>query len=363
MTISATQSSISATQGFKPSFGTPALPTHDATGVQLLMCQCSGHGLAIRTDHLAGVYQLTAKQVEQGVDRLETPQGDLRIVSLAELLSIQLNISMSVDPEDRSLLAIQVGDEMVALRTGQVSRPLMVPKSSFISLPAVAHPTDETKIFSSVAIVNREAKSAVDALRLVFDPAVALGLKTREVAALEELAVEKAPSAVQPTTETNAGSAGHLLIFMPEDSVDLAADFVFALPLATVAEVATSHDVFPVCTASDILAGYVYWRGRAVPVVRLGRSFGMADQQASGAPDDNVIRSGRRLVVTHTAGGHPVAFYAETSMQSVRIPVAESVTPDSLGNRPVLGAFQTEMGTLVVPDLDSILHGNATVKA
>jgi chemotaxis signal transduction protein len=354
---------ISVPQSVTPVFGTASLPTHDATGVQLLMCQCSGHGFAIRTDHLAGVYQLTPKQVELGVDRLETPQGDLPIVSLAELLSTQLNISMAVDPEDRSLLAIQVGDERVALRTGQVSRPLVVPESSFISLPAVAHPTDETKIFSSVAIVDRKAESAIDALRLVFDPAIALGLKTRDVAAVKEPATEKASLAVQPTTEANAGNASHLLIFMPEDSVDLAADFVFALPLATVAEVATSHDVFPVCMASDVLEGYVYWRGRAVPVVRLGRSFGMADQQGFDTLNGDATRSARRLVVTHTVGGQPVAFYAETSMQSVRIPIADSVAPDSLNNRPVLGAFQTEMGTLVVPDLDSILTGNTTIKA
>ena len=343
-----------ATQSMTPTFGAATLPAKDATGVQLLLCQCSGQGFAIRTDHLEGVYQLTAKQVEQGVDRLETPQGDLPIVSLAKLLSMQLNISLPVNPEDRTLLAFQVGDEMVALRTGQVSRPLVVPESSFKVLPTVAHPTDEQKIFSSVVIVDQEATSAVDALRLVFDPAIALGFKTRDDAASETTSVPSARSAVQTGTGNKAGDAGHLLIFMPDDSVDMG-DFIFALPLATVAEVATFHDVLPVCMASEILAGYVYWRGRAVPIVRLGRSFGMADQLVPDSHDVDSARGSRRLVVTHTVGGQPVAFYAETSMQTVRIPVAESVAPESLLNRPVLGAFQTEMGTLVVPDLDSIL--------
>ena len=348
----------SAPQSITPAYGVASLPPKDAADVQLLLCECSGQRFAIRTDHLAGVYQLTPKQVEQGVDRLETPQGDMPIVSLAELLSMQLNISMPVDPEDRSLLAIQVGDEMVALRTGQVSRPLVVPKSSFKTLPTIAHPTDETQIFSSVAIVDQEASSAVDALRLVFDPAIALGLKTRDIADLETTTVQNASSAIQHAIGGKADVAGHLLIFMPEDSIDVG-DFIFALPLATVAEVATSHEVLSVCMASDTLAGYVYWRGRAVPVVRLGRSFGMADQQVPDSHHDDSNRGARRLVVTHTVGGQPVAFYAENSMQSVRIPVAESVAPESLSDRHVLGAFQTEMGTLVVPDLDSILTGKA----
>lgn len=108
--------------------------------------------------------------------------------------------------------------------------------------------------------------------------------------------------------------------------------------------------------SSEVLEGYVYWRRQAVPVVRLGHSFGLSDQNAS-RPAEELRRGSRRLVVTHTAGGQPVAFYAQTSMQSVRIPVAEAIAPESLKNRPVLGAFQTEMGTLVVPDLASILTG------
>lgn len=347
----------SAPQRIAPSFGSASLGTSEATGVQLLMCQCSGQGFAIRTDYLAGVYQQTQKQIEQGVEVLQTPQGDFPIVSLAELLSMQLNISLPVDPEDRSLLAIRVGDEMVALRTGTVSRPLMMPQSAFNRLPRIAHPTDERNIFSSVAIIDQEATSAVDALRLVFDPATALGLQTQDTDEVAPVAAAKASSPIQPNAVGAAGNAGHLLIFMPEDSVDMG-DFIFALPLATVAEVATSHDVLPVCTASDVLEGYVFWRGRAVPVVRLGRSFGMADQEAP-VTDDDSVHAARRLVVTHTVSGHPVAFYAHTSMQSVRIPVAESVTPDSLENRPVLGAFQTELGTVVVPDLDAILTGKA----
>jgi len=347
----------SAPQSIAPRLGAASLATSEATGVQLLMCQCSGQGFAIRTDYLAGVYQQTSKQIEQGVDVLQTPQGDFPIVSLAELLSMQLNISLPVDPNDRSLLAIRVGDQMVALRTGNVSRPIVMPESAFNRLPRVAHPTDERNIFSSVAIIDREANSALDGLRLVFDPATALGLQTQNTDEAKPVPAN-VPSPVQTNAADSAGNVGHLLIFMPEDSVGMG-DFIFALPLAAVAEVATTHDILPVCMSSDVLEGYAFWRGRAVPVVRLGRSFGMAEQEETPDAEDDSVHKARRMVVTHTVSGQPVAFYADTSMQSVRIPIAESVKPKSLENRPVLGAFQTELGTVVVPDLDSILTGNA----
>ena len=344
----------SATLSVAPHLETASLATNEVNEVQLLLCQCSDQKFAIRTDYLAGVYQQTAKEIEQGVDRLETPQGDFPIVSLAKLLSMQLNISLPVDPEDRSLLAIRIGDEMVALRTGNVSRPITMPASAFNRLPRVAHPTDDKNVFSSIAIVDQEAESATDALRLVFDPATALGLKTQSNTDVASAATTDARSTVQPAAANNVGNAGHLLVFMPEDSVDMG-NFIFALPLAAVAEVATAHEVLPVCMSSEVLEGYVYWRRQAVPVVRLGHSFGLSEQEVARPAAEELRRGSRRLVVTHTAGGQPVAFYAQTSMQSVRIPVAEAIAPESLKDRPVLGAFQTEMGTLVVPDLASIL--------
>lgn len=346
----------SATQTMAPTLAAATVPTTDASVVQLLLCQCSGQSFALRTDDLAGVYQLTPKQVEQGVQHLETAQGEFPIVALADLLSRQLKISLPVAPEDRSLLALKVGDELVALRTGSVSRPITISESAFNRLPNVAHPTDAQKIFSSVVVIDQEADSSVDALRLVFDPAVALGLKTRDASDVELTSAADVSQPAKSTAVNKAGNAGHLLVFMPEDSTDVG-DFIFALPLAAVAEVTTAHEVLPVCMADENLEGYIYWRNNPVPVVRLGRSFGMADQHARA--DNDSTQVARRLVVTHTAGGQPVAFYAQTSMQSVRIPVAEAVAPDSLKDRPVLGAFRTEMGTLVVPDLDLILKAKA----
>ena len=334
-----------------------ALPSADAAGVQLLTCQCAGQGLAMRTDHLAGVHQLTPKELEQGVDRLETAQGSFPIVSLAELLSQHFQVSLKDDPTDRALLAIEVGDQKFALRTGGVSRPVETPPEDFKQLPKIAHPHDSNGILSGIVVIDRDAQSPVDALRLVFDPAAVLGLKS-ETTIPQNAASQTSSQSELPTKMTVDANSGHLLAFMPENIVSNG-NFIFTLPLATIHEVTTEHEVMPIRMASDQLEGYIYWRRRPVPVIRLGRSFGMADDTAS---INQSSRGSRRLVVAKTPSGGAVAFYAETQIQSVRAPLGESVNPATLKNCPLIGAFETEMGVLVIPDLVSILNGT-TAKA
>ena len=339
-----------------PQVAMATVPTADVSGVQLLTCQCAGQGLAMKTDHLAGVHQLTLQQLEQGVDRLETAQGSFPIVSLAELLSEQFQVSLKEDPTDRSLLAIEIGDQKFALRTGGVSRPVVTPRQDFKKLPKIAHPNDANGILSGIVVIDRDAQSPADAMRLVFDPASLLGFKSETSIAQKSESTERS---ALPSSKSIDASSGHLLAFMPEN-IASTGNFIFTLPLATIHEVTTAHEVMPVQMSSDQLEGYIYWRRRPVPVIRLGSSFGMADNNDSAG---NSSRGSRRLVVAKTPGDGAVAFYAETQIQSVRIPLGKSVKPATLKDCPMVGAFETEMGVLVIPDLVSILNGTTSAAA
>ncbi len=343
---------MTATTLLAPQQSRPALEADNQ--VQLVACQSSGHGFALRTDNLSGVHQLSRQQLADGVDQLETAEGVFPIVSLADLLSDRLNISMEADPEDRALLAVHVGDQMLALRVGDVSRAIMADYSSFYPLPKVAHPSDQSGIFDCIAVINPEADHPKDVMRLVFDPAVALGIKQADSTAkhLSQVAQRTA----QNVPRRDGGGANQLLAFMPEDTSQ-DPTFLFVLPLSMVAEVTTAHEIMPIGMSSELLEGYIFWRKQPVPVIRLGHSFGLSGNMLGGPSD---TKDGRRLVVARTSGNRLVAFYAQSQMQTLRIANAETADTTHLQGCPYAGAFKTEMGILVVPDLEQVLDCSAS---
>ena len=125
---------------------------------------------------------------------------------------------------------------------------------------------------------------------------------------------------------------------------------MFCLPLTAVAEVITKQRNLNAAITSEVFDGFVLWRKVPVPIVRLGKIFGFGS--------DDTVKESRRLVIARATGNRFIGFYAQPQMQTMKVPQAIPGGGNSLAGRPHRGCFRTELGELVVPDMNRILDND-----
>ncbi len=331
------------------SHATPSDPLIHANTTQVVVCKSGAHEFLIGTDCLTGIYHLTPKQINANATEFNTADGILTISPMADLLAQHFGIDISSAAGENSLIAIGAGDEHAALRVENVSKPMTLCQSKFFPIPRIAHPHDSGDVIRAIAVFNENACAPQDALRLLIDPARALGFASNS-----HLFPVDAPGAAGTNRAAKTRrSARQLLIFMPEDVCSQQCDFVFGLPVAAIAEVTSMLPPVKWAMASPLLAGYVFWRKIPVPVIHLGACFGLPQPDAGEAES----QPRRRLVVARLPGHRYVGVFTQTDLQLLKaLPNASSCQIDSLQDKPQLGAFDTEYGNIVVPDLDTIMQ-------
>ena len=324
----------------------------DSNQLQLVTVVTGGYRFALPTTHLSGVYQVARQQMDKDMDMLSTPEGDLPVASLSTLLSLHLGLDLKPSEDERALVAIRSGSQVATIRVGQVSRPIDIPRNHLHRLPNVAHPNDKNKLFSHVAAISPESEDPDEAMALVVDP-------------LKALQFDAGPT--DTTAQTSSGSipaqtnlagvmperrgSGQLLAFVPEDVPRQQLNFVFCLPLASVAEVVTAHETMHSPIINDKFGGYIMWRKIPVPIIKLGAAFGMSRLEE----DKRQRQRGRRLVIARAGGHRYVGFYTQTQMHSMKAPDSKPTEFEELSKTPHLGAFKTEFGVMVIPNLDQLL--------
>ncbi len=330
---------------------TDVAPLQSDNTQTLVSVVAGGHELVMKTDHLVGVYQLSREQLESvDTGSIETPQGNLPVVELSKVANECLGLKPQGDATERALVTIQYDDKVSMLRAEQVSRPMFIPNAQFHELPHIAHPNDTGNLVKYLANIRPESTDPNQALRMLFDPLVALRLgKSDEILGTGSgETVGKSFSRGMGREGLSNSNRNQLLAFVPEDFARDSLDFVFCLPLSAVAEVVKSQQVLEMPINSPLFAGYILWREIPVPVVRLGAAFGSSTAEVSRS-------SSRRVVIARIAGNRYVAFNTEAQMQSMKVPTSiPHPIDDSL---PCVGAFKTEYSTLVIPDLAQILDG------
>lgn len=314
-----------------------------------------GHEFAIDTEHINAVYQMARSQMGEEQSVVDTPDGKLPMLSLAAVLADEMGLPVENTDNERTLIVIHYGDQSAVLRVDSVSRPISLKQDSFFGLPRVAHTTDDRNLLSSIAVLDWKIEDPNEAIRLVVDPLAVLGF--REAAEPERTQRgETAPIDLSKNDKSNVlgnnSLQGQILAFSPENVPRSDLDYVFCLPLAGVAEVVSVYNSMAMPFQSTIFQGFILWRKRPIPVVNLGEAFG---QQSAFKPNQRVRDRARRLIIARASGGRYVGFYAQKQMHSMKTPSASTVEFESLKGTPNFGAFKTDFGTMVVPDLSRIL--------
>ena len=326
----------------------------DSNQLQFVTVVTGGYRFALPTTHLSGVYQVARQQMDKDMDMLSTPEGDLPVASLSTLLSLHLGLELNPSEDERALVAIRSGNQVATIRVGQVSRPIDIARNNLHRLPNVAHPTDTNNLLSHIAAISPESEDPDEAMALVIDPLKALQFDTDQ-----SEATEKSSGATSAAQATLAGvmperrGSGQLLAFVPEDVPRQQLNFVFCLPLASVAEVVTAHTTMHSPIINDKFGGYIMWRKIPVPIIKLGAAFGMNSLEE----DKRQRQRGRRLVIARAGGHRYIGFYTQTQMHSMKAPESKPTEFEELSKTPHLGAFKTEFGVMVIPDLDQLLDG------
>ncbi len=334
----------------------------NSTSNNFVSVKTGGYELIMNTHHLSGVHQLSRRQAEASVDQLKSGSGDVSLVSLADVIEQRLGLPTQQDELERALIAVEYEGKKYTLRAASVSRPIEVEAEHRHSIPQIAHPRDTEGLLTGIANVNPASADPNEALRMIFDPKVALGLGSSTSDSTQSSAnVSIASSATAPRPKTNAavhpasqgrkGAAGQLLAFVPEDVSRRDIEHVFCLPLVAVAEVISNRQNLNQTITSDVFDGFILWRSVPVPVVRLGAIFGIASDQ----DQETATASGRRLVIVRASNNRFLGFYTKPQMQSMKIPTSTPGHIKSMEGRPCLGTFKTEFAAMVVPDMNRIL--------
>ena len=314
---------------------------------QVSICISGGFEFSLPTEFLAGVYQVSREQMADDLEIVDTPEGKMPVISAAKLFSDELGFDLKPSSSERDLVAIRAGGTTVALRVDNISRPVTLAQNGWHGLPAVARPNDKQGIISGIATINPAAANPNEALSLVMDPLIALGIETEKADSTPTVPPKRVADAIEPQRR----GSGQLLAFVPENVPRKDLGFVFSLPLAAVAEVVTEQLVFHSPLNTNVFQGFVLWRKLPVPVVNLGTCFGLENTGS----EKRERNRGRRLVIARASGHRYIAFYTQTQMHSMNTPTSTPVEFPTVKGGPMLGSFKTEFGSMVIPDLDKIL--------
>ena len=319
----------------------------------LVIVVAGGHEFAIDTDHINGVYLLAKSQNHKDLMVAETPEGELPVLSLAEVLAEELGLVAEGTDTERSLIVINYKDQTAALRVSSVSRPVEMLPEHFFSLPRAAHATDDRNVVASIAMVDPGNEDPNEAVRLVIDPLALFGFRESNETTAQGTNDSLSQTITEPTASQRMGQ-DQILAFSPEFVSRHSLEYVFCLPLSGVAEVISVDRAMQIPFQSEAFQGFVLWRNQPVPVIDLGRAFG---HQVGEEARRSLSRT-RRLIIARASNGRYVGFYTQKQMHAMKVPDATTVELESLENKPSLGAFKTDFGVMVVPDLSRILDNS-----
>lgn len=313
--------------------------------------------LVMDTKHLSGVFQVSRQHRLTDSGTVLTPKGEFPVVSLCDVLKQKLNLKFDAF-EGKALIAVEFNGQRSMVRADSVSRPTAIKPEHVHPMPQIAHGLDDVGLIRSVINIEPSESDPTQCIRMQFDPRVALGHdvpcetadKPNPLPREASSAIAAAVAATSRRGKNASNQSGQLIAFIPEDIARSEVEHVFCLPLTAVAEVITTQRHLNSTISSEIFDGFVLWRKVPVPIIRLGKVFGFGS--------DSHVEDGRRLVIARATGNRFVGFYAQPQMQTMKVPTSVPGGEDSLVGRPHRGCFRTELGELVVPDMDRILNND-----
>lgn len=326
----------------------PASPT----GVdQFLRVRVGDLEFVVNTDYVAGVYKISSAYILTDRNTILTPDGEFPAILLGDVVKEHFKMDPNVG-DSLALVAVKHGDQTSMLRADSVSSPLRIKSVHIHPMPSVAIGNSGTPLTRSVVNIDPSLDIASNCVCMELDPRVAVGetIPTAPANRPNPLPKEATSALSGSAAKSSHRKSGQLLAFVPEDVSRLEVEQVFCLPLTAIAEVITTQQDINSSLSTDVCDGFVLWRKVPVPVVQLGKIFGFA---AEATESDS-----RRLVIARATGNRFVGFYAQPQMQTLKVPASLPGSENTLSGRPHLGCFLTELGELVVPDMNRILDND-----
>ena len=157
-----------------------------------------------------------------------------------------------------------------------------------------------------------------------------------------------APSGMSEGSGTPAQRIRRMLMFELPSFDQQQTALLCGLSISQVPEVVSYQPVIPVPASPGRVVGLIRWRDRPVPLIDLGRQFGL------GTLD---YQLGVRLVIARGTEDGELCAIPATSLRGESLPIQHSPFKDDLPvDRALLrGVFMVEGKTLLVPDIDAIL--------
>ncbi len=310
-------------------------------------------------------------------ERREGAAGDIPVYSLAALLG--LPETPGADGRGPILVVGGAGDRR-GLQVDRVARAAGGPGEAPLALPeavraacggrfTAALPLDDGRLALVIAPdrLRPDGEAAEAAVRAAGNGArgkgdagvsgiygaVASNGASFRAGSRSPRAAAPAPASAQPSTRR----LGAVALFSSDPDGRPGAT-LFGLSLAQVEEVLRAVPVTPVPGAADDLLGLVVWRGRAVPVVDLGRRFDPRRPGAGGPSGrSDAAVPGRLLVARAVRRPEWIAFPVRADLRVEPLPLPSRAWADGPRISPLaaLGVFELAAGTVVVPDVDRIL--------
>ena len=147
-----------------------------------------------------------------------------------------------------------------------------------------------------------------------------------------------------PPAKLRAMHSDRIVLFPLANSRINGYELLCGVSIAQVAEILEPLPIHSIPFAPPHVAGFVMWRGQALPVLQLSRSLGVVD----------AVTTSRMMIVRH--GQEFLALLTSPSMRARRLPLPHQPcpTPNGLDSAAILGTFQSESELLIVPNLSRL---------
>jgi hypothetical protein len=300
------------------------------------------HGFAIPAHRVLGVTRGNIVSADATapmgcIGRADDDAYPVHVWSLARLLGL-------CEPEQRgAMVIVQTDDGAKGLQVSGVQRPIDIAADHWTKLPSCFGPA-ATQLTPNLLLPP--SNDSTDAIWPVVD------LDGLWSAHLPDLPPARATEL--PTLDPKASSrSGQIIVFHPAQhkfAPNQLMGFALALSIAQVIEVA--HVLVPhaIPFTPSHVSGVARWRERALPVLRLEKFLGDESPPLDG--------QGIRCLIARTSNEELVAIATSGGFRSLRLPIASQPVAAPRGCQSWhLASFQTEHGTLVVPDLQRLTSG------
>ena len=338
-----------------PTFQSQSTTTAASTGIsdnQCVRVRVGEMELAMNTESLSGIFQVSNQYRLTGNNTVLSAKGEFPVCDLKQLLQEKLGVAIG-QTNPTALVSIETEGQMRMILCDSVSRPIKTTPEHIHPMPRICFKGDEN-LLDSVVNLDAEADDPVESIRFSFDPQSLFGKVTKEKPTRANVLPKEAIMAMTASNFGGGKQASHrsnqLLAFIPEDIAAGEVEHIFCLPLTAIAEVITVQPNLYTVGANENFEGFALWRKVPVPIIRLGNVFGFSS--------DEEQHLSRRLVIARATGNRFVGVYAKPQMQTMRVPESVAGNSEPFKGRPHLGCFRTELGDLVVPDLNRILNND-----